>query len=344
MKISNDSAVPVYTISGAEARPLPEWLIARRKRSLKKDPAFANRVELLQDFGFEEASQCVRVSEDGEYCMSTGTYKPQIHVHNLSQLSLSFERHTKTLNETFQLLSSDWTKSIHLQSDRFVELHTAGGLHYSTRIPRFGRDLQYDKHSAEALIPSAGVNQEGLGEVYRLNLEVGRFMKSYEVDVGGDDMTTAGAGSLQGGIHAGSVNVASVAEDSHNLLAFGTSLGTVEFWDPRSRNRVGILSAPNDAFEGRSAMSALKFHRSGLELATGNSNGLVCVAIVCIHVTGTYTDINTDIYTTCVLQFRSSRRTKATDFPFRTSFTSTPPLLLGLRPPNPRFSQPTSVS
>jgi hypothetical protein len=31
MKISN-SAVPVYTISGSEARPLPEWLIRRRKR------------------------------------------------------------------------------------------------------------------------------------------------------------------------------------------------------------------------------------------------------------------------------------------------------------------------
>lgn len=207
--------------------------------------------------------------------MSTGTYKPQIHVHNLSQLALSFERHTSTLNETFQLLSSDWTKSIHLQTDRFVELHTAGGLHYSTRIPRFGRDLQYDRHSAEALIPSVGVNAEGLGEVYRLNLEVGRFMKSYEVDVGGDDMTAVGAKSLQGGINVGSVNAASVAEDSHNLLAFGTSLGTVEFWDPRSKNRVGILSAPNDAFEGRSEISTLQFHRSGLELATGNSSGLV---------------------------------------------------------------------
>lgn len=275
MKISNDSAVPVYTISGAEARPLPEWLVRRRKRSLKQDAAFAQRVELLQDFEFEEASQCVRVSEDGEWVMSTGTYKPQIHVHNLSQLALSFERHTNTINETFQLLSSDWTKSIHLQTDRFVELHTAGGLHYRTRIPRYGRDLVYDRHSAEALIPSVGVNPEGSGEVYRLNLEVGRFMKSYEIDVGGDDMTTTGAGSLQGGINAGSVNTASIAEDSHNLLAFGTSLGTVEFWDPRSRNRAGILSAPNDAFEGRSEISALQFHRSGLELATGNSSGLI---------------------------------------------------------------------
>jgi hypothetical protein len=73
MKISNHSAVPVYTISGSNtARPLPDWLIRKRKRSLKQDPEFANRVELLQDFEFEEASHCVRVSEDGDWVMSTG--------------------------------------------------------------------------------------------------------------------------------------------------------------------------------------------------------------------------------------------------------------------------------
>ncbi|KAJ4378020.1 Small ribosomal subunit biogenesis [Neocucurbitaria cava] len=274
MKISN-SAVPVYTISGSEARPLPDWLVRRRKRSLKNDPEFANRVELLQDFGFDEASQCVRVSEDGDWVMSTGTYKPQIHVHYLPHLSLSFARHTNSLNQTFRLLSSDYTKSVHLQSDRVIEFHTNGGLHYSSRIPRYGRDLIYDRRSAECLVPSVGVNAEGLGEVYRLNLEVGRFMRSYEVDVGGDDLTTVGSGSLQGGIDAGAVNTGAIAEDSHNLLAFGTSLGTVEFWDSRSRNRVGILSSPQDAFEGRSEITALTFPRSGLELAVGDSNGLV---------------------------------------------------------------------
>ncbi|KAF2825373.1 hypothetical protein CC86DRAFT_325420 [Ophiobolus disseminans] len=274
MKISN-SAVPVYTISGSEARPLPEWLIRQRKRSLKNDPEFANRVELLQDFDFEEASQCVRVSEDGDWVMSTGTYKPQIHVHYLPHLSLSFARHTNTLNETFRLLSSDYTKSIHLQSDRVIEFHTGGGLHYSTRIPRYGRDLIYDRRSAECLVPSVGVNAEGLGEAYRLNLEVGRFMRSYEIDVGGDNLAVDGGGTLQGGIDAGAVNTGAIAEDSHNLLAFGTSLGTVEFWDSRSRNRVGILSAPQDSFEGRAEISALTYHRSGLELAVGNSNGLV---------------------------------------------------------------------
>ncbi|OSS47168.1 hypothetical protein B5807_10012 [Epicoccum nigrum] len=276
MKITN-GAVPVYTISGSEARPLPEWLVRRRKRSLKNDPEYANRVELLQDFGFEEASQCVRVSDDGDWVMSTGTYKPQIHAHYLPHLSLSFARHTNTLNETFRILSSDYTKSVHLQADRVIEFHTGGGLHHATRIPRYGRDLVYDKRSAEVLVPSVGVNADGMGEAYRLNLEVGRFMRSYEIDVGGDDLLAAapGSGSLQGGVDAGAVNTGAIAEDSHNLLAFGTSLGTVEFWDPRSRNRAGILSAPQDAFEGRSEVTALTFPRSGLNLAVGNSNGLI---------------------------------------------------------------------
>lgn len=244
-------------------------------RSLKNDPEFANRVELLQDFGFEEASQCVRVSDDGDWVMSTGTYKPQIHAHYLPHLSLSFARHTNTLNETFRILSSDYTKSVHLQADRVIEFHTGGGVHHTTRIPRYGRDLIYDKRSAECLVPSVGVNADGMGEAYRLNLEVGRFMRSYEIDVGGDDLLTAAPGSLQGGVDAGAVNTGAIAEDSHNLLAFGTSLGTVEFWDSRSRNRVGILSAPQDAFEGRSEVTALTFPRSGLNLAVGNSNGLV---------------------------------------------------------------------
>jgi len=48
MKISNHSAVPVYTISGSStARPLPEWLARKRKRSLKNDPEYANRIEVM---------------------------------------------------------------------------------------------------------------------------------------------------------------------------------------------------------------------------------------------------------------------------------------------------------
>ncbi|KAL4788335.1 WD40-repeat-containing domain protein [Aspergillus varians] len=278
MKLSNQSEVPVYTISGSNtARPLPEWLARRRKRSLKNDPEYANRIELLQDFEFEEASHCIRVSEDGEWAMSTGTYKPQIHTHHLPQLSLSWARHTDALNTTFQLLSSDYSKSIHLQSDRSLEFHTPAGCHYKTRLPRYGRDLIYDRLSTEALVPAVGVNGDGLGEVFRLNLEMGRYMRSFEVDVGGDDFTSAGGGALQGGINTGAVNTGAIAEESHGLLAFGTTLGTVELWDPRAKGRAGVLLPPTQVGpdDARSEITALEFHRAGLTLATGSSNGLI---------------------------------------------------------------------
>ncbi|KAI1102881.1 WD40 repeat-like protein [Jackrogersella minutella] len=267
MKVTNQGDVSVYTIAGANtARPLPDWLARRRKRSLKSDPEYQNRIELLQDFEFEEASQCVRVSEDNDWIMSSGTYKPQFHVHYLPHLALSFSRHTKSLNTTFLLLSTDYTKSLHLQSDRKLEFHTPAGCHYELRLPRYGRDLVYDCHATEALIPSVGLDANNNGEVFRMNLEVGRFMKSYQIDVGTDDGVETG---LQGSIGVGSVNTAAIAENSHNLLAFGTSVGSVEFWDSRSKSRVAILGGQ----EGE--ITALDFNPSGLSLATGTSNGLI---------------------------------------------------------------------
>ncbi|MCJ1357388.1 MAG: hypothetical protein MMC33_007384 [Icmadophila ericetorum] len=277
MRLTNHSSVPVYTISGSStARPLPEWLARKRKRSLKNDPEYASRIELLQDFEFEEASQCIRVSEDGQWVMSTGTYKPQIHTHYLPHLSLSYARHTISLNTTFLLLSTDYSKSMHLQADRSIEFHTPSGCHYTTRIPRYGRDLKYDRWSTEALVPAVGVNEHGNGEVFRLNLELGRYMHAYEVDVG-DNAPQSSNAALQGAVDVGGVNTAAVAEESHNLLAFGTSIGTVEFWDPRSRSRAGILRIPGESGppDTKVEVTALEFHRSGLNLAAGSSNGLI---------------------------------------------------------------------
>ena len=124
------------------------------------------------------------------------------------------------------------------------------------------------------MIPAVGVNENGMGEVFRLNLELGRYMRGYEIDVGGD--FTKG-NSLQSGIGTESVNAAAIAEESHNLLAFGTSLGTVEFWDQRSRSRIGVLQPQSqiDPVDGRQEITALEFDRSGLNIATGSSSGII---------------------------------------------------------------------
>ncbi|CAK7267624.1 Small ribosomal subunit bioproteinsis [Sporothrix epigloea] len=266
MKLTNVGSVPVYTVSGPSMRALPDWLAKKNKKNLKNDPDFTNRVELLQDFEFTGASSCIRVSEDGEWVMSTGTFPPQIHVHNLYQMSLSFSRHTVSLNNKFVLCSTDYSKSIHLQEDRRIEFHTPNGCHYQVRIPRFGRDIVYDRRSADILVPAAGLDSDGFGEVFRLNLELGRFQKSYQIDVGSDDGVERG---LQGSIGVGCVNTAAIAEQSHGLSAFGTSLGTVEFWDTRSRARVATLQSHDGE------ITALDFSRSGLSLSTGSSTGIV---------------------------------------------------------------------
>ncbi|KAK3062748.1 Small ribosomal subunit biogenesis, partial [Teratosphaeriaceae sp. CCFEE 6253] len=62
-------------------------------------------------------------------------------------------------------------------------------------------------------------------------------------------------------------------------MAFGTSLGTVELWDSRSRNRVSAIGPPSTALASDTdtapQITALEFHRSGLNLATGSSTGII---------------------------------------------------------------------
>ncbi len=96
--------------------------------------------------------------------------------------------------------------------------------------------------------------------------ELGRFQKSFQIELGSDEGIERG---LQGSISVGCVNTAAIAEESHGLSAFGTSLGTVEFWDTRSRARIATLQSHDGG------ITALDFARSGLSLATGSSEGIV---------------------------------------------------------------------
>lgn len=171
------------------------------------------------------------------------------------------------------MLSDDWTKSIHLQNDRSVELHTQGGFHYRTRIPRFGRALAYHFPSCDALFAASGP------EVFRLNLDQGRFLNPLVLQGQGEEAVA--------GVNAIDINPA------HQLFAFGVEgNGTVEFWDPRSRSRVGILSLPRERLMPLNAMApatlpgvddgaraaplsvtALSSRPDGLSYAVGTSTG-----------------------------------------------------------------------
>lgn len=91
------------------------------------------------------------------------------------------------------MLSDDWKKLVLLEDDRTVEFHSQHGSHYKTRIPKHGRDLAYNTFNwwvasaawqgmlwierfsyahSDLFIAS------GAAELYRLNLDQGRFLKS----------------------------------------------------------------------------------------------------------------------------------------------------------------------
>ena len=171
-----------------------------------------------------------------------------MRVYDFAEMSMKFERHTSAENVQFVLVSDDWTKSVHLQNDRSIEFHNQGGVQYQTRIPKFGRDLAYHYPSCDLYIAAAG------DEVYRLNLEQGKFLNSLEVE------------SESGGVNSLDICPA------HQLIGLGTEGGTVEFWDPRYRSRVGILSV-NSSQYGVSGVTAVAFRDDGLNLGVGTKSG-----------------------------------------------------------------------
>lgn len=248
LKSTSASDISVYQVSGTNiSRSLPDWIVKKRKRALKNDLDYQNRVELLQDFEFSEASNKIKVSNDGQFAMATGTYKPQIHVYDFDNLSMKFSRHTDAENVDFLILSDDWTKSVHLQNDRSIQFQSKGGIHYTTRIPKFGRSLAYNKLNCDLYIGASS------NELYRLNLEQGRFLNPFKLDTEG-------------------VNHCSISE-INGLLAVGVEDKIIEFWDPRSRSRVSKLFLQNDINNESFQVTTTSFKNDGLNFACGTSNG-----------------------------------------------------------------------
>ncbi|KAI9335162.1 WD40-repeat-containing domain protein [Zopfochytrium polystomum] len=258
LQVTHHNNVKIYSVTSAGRSALPDWLAKRKAKSLKKDQEYRSRIELIQDFQFPEASLKLKYTPDGNYIMATGVYKPQIRVYDLQELSMKFDRHTDCENVAFEILTDDWQKSIHLQLDRSVEIHAQYGLHYKTRIPKFGRELKYHAPTCDVYFAAASP------EIYRLNLEQGRFLSPFV---------------------SSSPSLATLAlSDAHGLLAAGGDDGCVEFWNPEDRKRLSRLNVAEwlvkewnggsslDAFP---AITALSFHPDGLKCSVGVASGHV---------------------------------------------------------------------
>uniref|UniRef100_A0A3B5AXC4 Nucleolar protein 10 n=1 Tax=Stegastes partitus TaxID=144197 RepID=A0A3B5AXC4_9TELE len=252
MQISSVNDVKIYNLS--HGKSLPEWLSDRKKRQLQKsDVDIQRRIELIQDFEMPTVCTSIKVSRDGQFVLAAGTYKPRIRCYDTYQLSLKFERCLDSDVVAFDVLSDDYSKLVFLQCNRYVEFHSQHGHYYKTRIPKFGRDFSYHYPSCDLYFGASSTH-------FRLMpCKSSKLMSLNPLFL--DFLTREN-------------NVCDI-NPVHHLFATGTSEGRVECWDPRVRNRVGLLDcALSSLIQGLPSISALKFNGS-LSMAVGTSTGQV---------------------------------------------------------------------
>lgn len=246
MKVANLNGCKVYNLSNGKS--MPGWVTQARRRALNKDEEYSKGVELIQDFEVTTAAQCITMTRDTEHIIVAGTYPPVVRCFTTSDLTMKFQRGLTCEVVAMETLSDDFGKMVFLQSDRTLSFHAPYGTHYSLRVPKFGRHLQYNWSNCDLYVCGSG------DEIYRLNLETGQFKEPFHMKFeGGNKMH---------------INPA------HQLLACGGEGGLCEFWDPRARTRVGAVSV-YDPQATSSDITALKFDTDGLTLMLGTSSGNV---------------------------------------------------------------------
>jgi len=169
MQVTEHNDVKVYNLSAGKS--LPEFFEEARKKnkSLRFDEDFRKRIDLIQDFEFNIASSCIRISPDGECIAAAGTYPPEVKLFDSRELGLKCSRGLNAEVVDFVFLSEDYKKLAFLLGDRHIEFHAQYGRHHRLRIPKAGRSLCYD---AETCLLFVGGSAP---EVVRVDLEGGAF-------------------------------------------------------------------------------------------------------------------------------------------------------------------------
>uniref|UniRef100_A0A8R7UX91 Nucleolar protein 10 n=3 Tax=Triticum urartu TaxID=4572 RepID=A0A8R7UX91_TRIUA len=250
LKSTSINGVKLYSVTGKNY--VAPWVLAKKKRSLRKDAEYQRRLELIHDLRFETATTRIKVTPDGQYVIASGIYPPQMKVFELKELSMKFERHMISEIIDFEVLGDDYSKLAFLCADRSVCLHAKYGSHYSVRIPRMGRDLAYDCWSCDLLCAASS------SDLYRINLEQGRFLASLSSQ-------------------SPAINVVTRSM-IHGLVACGGEDGAVECFDMRRKSSVGRINTASSSEDVDQEVTSLQFDENqGYLLAVGSSIGKVSI-------------------------------------------------------------------
>jgi len=245
IKLRELNGVKVYEVSSS--KEAPNWAAqTKSKRKLRKNQEYQRRIELVQDLNFTASSSKCKVTPDGQYMIVSGLHPPQVKCYDLSQLSMKWCRHLDAEIVDFTTLSDDYSKLAFICADRSIRFHAKFGNYYQTRTPKQGRDVAYSDNTGDLCVVGSS------NEVWRLNLEQGRFLQPLESKC--DELNVCGI------------------SPTHGLFAAGSADGELECFDLRARKSCAAIQC-TERDEG--GVTSLRFDPNGLQVAVGSEEGLI---------------------------------------------------------------------
>jgi len=249
------------------------------------------------------ASSRLRQSHDGRYILAAGTYHPRIRVYELEEMGMKFETYLDSEVVDMTFLGSDYGKIAMLLDNRTISFRAPYGIHTTMRIPTFGRAMAYEPTTCELLVACSGKGRSTTtdgtgsrtgsdgGEVYRINLEEGRFSAPL--------VYSATSSSSKSSAVVGGSSIA--ISPAHPLTALGCEDGLIRFWDNRvpqnssgkpdsanlnpflnldvksSTAGYGFYDDSNLATQNPGEIRSLAFDAAGLNMVAGTAGGVVAL-------------------------------------------------------------------
>ena len=239
---SNDKKI--YNL--AETQAISSLILKHKQKSktARSETGKGSDISVIQNFEFPAASNKIAVSKDSNYIVASGVYGPQLRIYETTQMSMKCMRGMDSEIVDFKILSEDYKKIALVCVDRNIELHAQYGKHFKTRVPKQPRCLYYNDFSSDLLV---GCSSD---EIYRLNLEDGKFVSSINVK-------NPGVNCIEFNPYI-------------NLTYAACDYGTLEFYDNRELKSVGAMSV-----EDKEHFTCLKMLNNPYEYMIGGSEGSV---------------------------------------------------------------------